>query len=194
MTKARTRCAGLRLAAVALAVVAGSGASAAAAPAHIIISAPATAKTAELATQLAAWRQDGAISRAQLLDVVRGARSAETVSPNSALGALAILEFADAAAQARWEKSSASKLAAGLVATRVELLSRLEVAAPGSSAAVFLLAEYDIMVPPARYQEYVDGYVMPQMRAWRRETFTSGERSTSGLATPLARPMVISDL
>jgi len=139
-----------------------------AAPAHVILSASTTANAGELPRQLAAWRQAGAIATAQLLTVVTGARSAETVPPNPTLGAVAIVEFADEAALTRWQQSPTSKLAPGVIATRVDLLSRLDVTPRDSTAAVFLIAEYDITVPPARYQEYVDGYVMPQMNAWKK--------------------------
>ena len=139
-----------------------------AAPAHVVISVSATANPGDLPRQLAAWRQAGAISGAQLLNVVAGAHSAETVPPNPALGAVAVVEFADEAALTRWQESPAAKLAPGVVATRVNLLSRLDVTPRDSNAAIFLIAEYDITVPPARYQEYVDGYVMPQMNAWKK--------------------------
>jgi hypothetical protein len=138
-----------------------------AAPAHIIISVSPSAAPGDLPRQLAAWRQAGTISAAQLLNVVLGARSAENVAPNPTLGAIAIVEFADEAALTRWQQSPASKLAPGMVATRVDLLSRLDVTPRDSKAAIFLIAEYDIIVPPARYREYVDGYVMPQMNAWK---------------------------
>ena len=160
-----------------LAGAVGLGAAAlgaAAAPAHVAITAPAAAATGEFATRLAAWRQSGAIVSAQLLGVVPGARSAETVPPNAALGALALVEFADEAALARWEQSPAAKLAAGFSVARVDLLAQLAVTPRDSAHAVYLLAEYEIMVPPPRYQEYVDGYVMPQMRAWKTSGLITG--------------------
>jgi hypothetical protein len=89
---------------------------------------------------------------------------------------VAIVEFANDAAFALWQKSPESKLPAGLVATPADLLSRLEVSPRDSKTAIFLLAEYEIAVPPARYQECVDGYVMPQMNAWKDAGLITGAR------------------
>ena len=145
-----------------------------AAPAHVILTVPPAPAAAALAGQLTAWRQSGAIASAQLLNVVSGARSAETVAPNPALGAVAVVEFADEAALARWTASSEPQRVPGLVATRVDVLSRLEVTPRDSHAAVFLIAEYEIGVPPARYQGYVDGYVVPQLNAWKESGLITG--------------------
>lgn len=123
--------------------------AAGAAPAHLIVCAPSSAGSGELSRKLAAWRQSGSIAAGQVLAIVPGARSAETVPPNTALGAVAVVEFADEMALGRWQKSPDAKLPAGFTATRVDLLSRLEVVPRDSRVATFLIAEYEIMVPPA---------------------------------------------
>lgn len=148
--------------------------AAAAAPAHLILCVPSATDSAELARKLETWRKGGRITAGQLLKVARGVTSAETIPSNAALGAVAVLEFADEAALTRWQQSPEAKLAAGMTATRVDLISRLEVAGRDSRTAVFLIAEYEIMVPPARYREYVDGYVVPQMNAWKKAGLITG--------------------
>ena len=135
---------------------------------RVILTVPADPASGGLAPNLAAWRQTGVIVAAQLLNVVPGARSAETVPPNPSLGAVAVVEFADAAAFIGWKASAEPKRVPGLVATPVDVLGRLEVTPRDSHAAVFLVAEYEITAPPGRYQDYVDGYVMPQLDAWKK--------------------------
>jgi hypothetical protein len=140
----------------------------AATPMHVILTVPPGPFPGRLAEKLHAWEQAGAISGAQLMDVVAGERSSNTVAPNSALGAVAIVEFADEAAFARWKKMLSATDAPGPVVTPVDVLSRLNVTPRDSKAAVFLLAEYEIMAPPKRYHDYVKGYVMPQLEAWKK--------------------------
>ena len=142
--------------------------AAAATPPQVVLTVPPGAAAGRLAEELHSWNQSGVITGAQLFNLVPGARSSETVPPNSALGSVAIIEFSDEAACSRWKKLLAAQEFSGHVATSVDVLSRLEVTPRDSKAAVFLLAEYEIMVPPERYRDYVDGYLMPQLNAWKK--------------------------
>jgi phosphate transport system substrate-binding protein len=139
----------------------GLGAGAASgSPEHILITAPSGAPGAPgLPAQLAGWRQDGLVSFAILLD--------STQDKGAPFGSLAVLDFPDEASLAQWQRVAAPSLGAGLIVTRADALAHGEKTPRDSSRATFLVALYDVLAPAARYREYVEGYVVPQMEAWK---------------------------
>jgi phosphate transport system substrate-binding protein len=149
----------LFLAALALGLGPASGD---AAPAYVVLTVPAGAAGAEsLPAQLARWRQTGIVSSAVLLESA-GAR-------DRAFETLAVVEFPDAETLGRWQLTGARELGPGLIATPVDALIRGESSPRDSSKARFLVAFYDVQVPPERYRDYARGYIEPQMEGWRAE-------------------------
>ncbi len=132
-----------------------------AAPAHVLITAgTGTAAQRDLPGQLAAWRADGAVSDAFIVES-DGAKDA-------AFGVLAVLEFPDAADLDHWRQNEAKALGAGAAITDADLVESGETFPRDSTKAVFLAAEYDVKASPERYRAYAGGYITPEMEALRR--------------------------
>ena len=137
-----------------------SAGAAAAAPAHVLVTVPAGGEGADrLRAQLAQWRQTGVASSVVLLES-GGAK-------DPAFAALAVVEFPDEETLVRWRQTGARELGPGLVATRVDALFRGESSPRDSSKAKFLVALYDVSVPPDQYRDYAKGYIQPQLEGWR---------------------------
>ena len=131
-----------------------------AAPTHVIISASRGAPgAAGLAAQLSSWRQSGLISFVLLLD--------SKAAKDEAFGSLAVLDFPDEASLAQWQKVAAPSLGAGLIVTQVDALVHGEKTPRDSTKAIFVIAEYEVLVSAERYAEYARGYVAPEMDAWK---------------------------
>ncbi len=138
------------------------GRPAAAAPAHVLVTVPPGAASGDsLEAQLAGWRQTGVLSSVLMLDSGGG--------KEAAFAAFAVLEFPDEDTLERWQKAGARELGPGVIATPADAIIRGESSPRDSSKARFLVALYDVSVPPERYAEYVRGYVAPQMEGWRAE-------------------------
>ncbi len=136
--------------------------TAAAAPAYVVLTVEEGATGAgRLPGQLAAWRQAGVLSHVLLLN--------EDATRDAAFAAVAVLELPDVETLARWQQAGGRELGPGVVATPVDAVIRGESTPRDSSKAKFLVALYDVTVPPEQYREYAVGYIKPQMEGWRAE-------------------------
>jgi len=126
-----------------------------AAPAHVLVILPAGA-TAPIgfADQLAAWRQSGAVSDATLLE--------QHQKKDPGFETVALLEFPSEAAYEGWGRAEASKLAAPLVVKRADVLTHGEIPRD-SNKSIFLVTTYQLLVPPQRYNDFVQGYILPNL-------------------------------
>ncbi len=182
MTKIASRLLRVRCGGLLLALLSGFAALAAAAPAHVIIRVPAgTALPASLPPLLAQWRQSGQIASVLLLTQGKS----EKPERPAKFEALAVLEFASETACETWEKQAAPSLPAGLIARRADVLAHGELTPRDSRKAVFVVNTYTPLVPAARFNEFVQGYVKPLYDAMRETThlvrYTAYlERGTTG--------------
>jgi phosphate transport system substrate-binding protein len=125
-------------------------------PAHVLIVVPTGATTpAGFADQLSAWRQSGQVSSALLLD--------EDQKKDPGFASMVLLEFPSEGSYEHWNQEEASKLAAPLVVRRADVLTHGEVYPRDSNKSVFLVNTYKLLVPPERYNEFVQGYILPNL-------------------------------
>jgi phosphate transport system substrate-binding protein len=125
-------------------------------PAHVIIVVPpGTAPPAGFADQLATWRQSGQVSSALLLD--------QDQKKDPGFASLALLEFPSEGSYDHWNKEEAAKIPAPLTVQRADVLTHGEVYPRDSNKSVFLVNTYKLLVPPERYQEFVQGYIVPNL-------------------------------
>jgi len=147
-TLAGTTCTALLSCLVALCAVAK--------PAHVIIVVPpGAAAPAGFADQLASWRQSGQVSSALLLD--------ENQKKDPGFATVALLEFPSEGSYDHWNKEEAPKVPAPLAVKRADVLTHGEVYPRDSNKSVFLVNTYKLLVPPERYQEFVQGYIVPNL-------------------------------
>ena len=147
-----------------LAVLGCALGSAMAAPAGVLIRVPAgTPPPAELAPLLARWRQSGQVAGVLLL--AQG--KSETAEREPKFAALAVLEFPSGDACDAWETVAAPSLPAGLIVRRADVLTQGGNSAREPHQAVFVVNTYTPTVPPARYNEFVQGYIKPLYAAMR---------------------------
>jgi len=140
-----------------------AAATASAAPSYLVITVPAAAAgAAALPALLADWRKNGLVSDDFLL--------ASNPGKAAAFSEVAVLEFPDETCVGRWQQAGAPALGAGLVVTPVDRLAHGETFPRDSTKATFLVAEYDVLATPERYQEYAEGYVTPEMEAMRTQS------------------------
>ena len=125
-------------------------------PAHVIIVVPpGAAAPAGFADQLASWRQSGQVSSALLLD--------ENQKKDPGFATVALLEFPSEGSYDHWNKEEAPKVPAPLAVKRADVLTHGEVYPRDSNKSVFLVNTYKLLVPPERYQEFVQGYIVPNL-------------------------------
>jgi phosphate transport system substrate-binding protein len=125
-------------------------------PAHALIVVPAGATApAGFADQLSVWRQSGQVSSALLLD--------EDQKKDPGFASMVLLEFPSEGSYEHWNQEEASKLAAPLVVRRADVLTHGEVYPRDSNKSVFLVNTYKLLVPPERYNEFVQGYILPNL-------------------------------
>jgi phosphate transport system substrate-binding protein len=126
-----------------------------AAPAHVLVVLPAGAEApAGFADQLAAWRQSGAVSSALLLG--------QDQKKDPGFASMALLEFPSDASCESWDRAEASKLALPLVMKRADVLTHWEVPRD-SNKSVFIVSTFQLLVPPQRYNDFVQGYILPNL-------------------------------
>jgi phosphate transport system substrate-binding protein len=127
-----------------------------AAPAHALVILPAGAAAPPgFAEQLAAWRQSGAVSSALLLE--------QNQKKDAGFASMTLLEFPSEASYESWSRAEASKLALPLVVKRADVLTHGQVDPRDSNKSVFLVNTYELLVPPQRYNEFVQGYIVPNL-------------------------------
>lgn len=153
-TKSRIRCLSL-ICFIAFALLIASTV-AVAAPAYVILAAAKGAPgLSSLPQQLANWQQSGLVTEAQLL------RSDANAESNFEL--LGILELPDEQALQRWQETGVAELGEGVNAIVTDVLAHLEKNPQNSANSVFSVMQYDVMVPQAEFQDYIDGYQVPEM-------------------------------
>ena len=129
---------------------------AAAKPAHVlIVIPPGAAQPAGFADQLSTWRQSGQVSSALLLD--------ENQPKNPGFASLALLEFPSEGSYEHWSRQEAAKLPAPLEVKRADVLTHGEVYPRDSNKSVFLVNTYKLLVPPDQYNQFVQGYILPNL-------------------------------
>ena len=125
-------------------------------PAHVLIVVPTgAAAPAGFADQLSSWRQSGQVSSALLLD--------EDQKKDPGFASMVLLEFPSEGSYEHWSHEEASKLAAPLAVRRADVLTHGEVYPRDSNKSVFLVNTYKLLVPPERYNEFVQGYILPNL-------------------------------
>lgn len=129
-----------------------------AAPAYVLLAADNKAPgLLSLPQQMSNWKQAGRVDDAQLL------RSAENEKSNFEL--LGIVEFPDEQALQHWRETGFTELGVGINTIESGVLAHLESSPRDSSKSVFLVMQYDVMVPQPEFQDYIDGYQVPEMVA-----------------------------
>jgi len=124
--------------------------------AHVLIIVPPGATApAGFAQQLATWRQSGEVSSALLLD--------QNQKSDPGFASLALLEFPSEGFYERWNRDEAPKLGAPMLVKRADVLTHDEVYPRDSNKSVFLVNTYKLLVPPQRYDEFVRGYILPNL-------------------------------
>jgi ABC-type phosphate transport system substrate-binding protein len=127
-----------------------------AAPAHVlVIVPPGSVAPAGFADQLASWRQSGEVSGALLLD--------QDQKKDPGFASLALLEFPSEGSYQDWNAREAPQLPAPAVIKRADVLTHGEVYPRDSNKSVFLVNTYKLLVPPERYKEFVQGYILPNL-------------------------------
>src|SRR6202048_4819332 len=130
--------------------------SAVAKPAHVLIVVPpGAAQPGGFADQLSTWRQSGQVSSALLLD--------ENQQKDPGFNTLALLEFPSEGSYDHWNKEEAAKIPAPLEVKRADVLTHGEVYPRDSNKSVFLVNTYKLLVPPEHYNEFVQGYIVPNL-------------------------------
>lgn len=130
-------------------------------PAHVVITAAVSSPAEKaLPALLADWRVTGMVSDDYLITSDEG--------KTGAFGSVAVLEFPDAAVEKRWQREDAAAIGAGATVTDADLLATGETFPRDSTKSAFLIAEYDVKASPARYRDYAEGYVGPEMAALRK--------------------------
>ena len=127
-----------------------------------------TALTAQ-AARLRRWKADGVLTGYRLMFT----RYADT----GTWDAMEQLDFADDSALARWNEIERAA-PAGLEPSTIALVQSIETtpatrvrsdASGGATEPVVLVIPYQVLVPPADYLQYLDGYTVPQFRGWMQE-------------------------
>ncbi|MFI5356615.1 MAG: PstS family phosphate ABC transporter substrate-binding protein [Opitutales bacterium] len=153
----------LLILAAALFLAAGA-ATALATPTNVILRTPAgVACPAALPDLLSKWRQSGQVANALLLTDGRPEKSGQP----AAFGTFVVLEFPNEAACQAWQTDAAPALPAGLIVRQADTLANGEILPRDSNNSVFIVNAYTPKVSPARFREFVDGYVHPLYEAMR---------------------------
>jgi hypothetical protein len=96
---------------------------------------------------------------------------------------LAVLDFRDGAAAARWKEveavtpaglSEKAQSIVGAVSTYPVDLARSAASSMPPAAPVYMVIPYAFAVTPAEYIQYFDNYVRPQLKGWSREGVLAG--------------------
>lgn len=129
-------------------------------PAHVIVRLPAgQQEPAQLPELLSSWRQSGQTSNITRVD--------STQEQDPAFATMILLEFPSEGSYQAWEREESAKLAAPLVFSRADLLSKGELTPRDSNRSVYKVNTYQPTVSFERYREFVDGYITPLMEGQR---------------------------
>ena len=144
-----------------------AAAAALAAPTNVIIRVPAgMTSPAGLPELLSKWRQSGQVANVLFLTQGRPEK-AEHAEAAIKFESLAVLEFPSEGSYEAWQRDDAPALPAGLIVRRADALAHGELSPRDSNRSVFIVNTYTPLVPPARFAEYVEGYVHPLYEAMR---------------------------
>jgi phosphate transport system substrate-binding protein len=133
---------------------------AAAEPAYVLVKLPAGAATpADLATQLAAWRQSGQVSDVLWLD--------SNTRENAGFDKFIALEFPSEGSYEAWEREGRPALTAPLQIVRADVLTHGETTPRDSNRSVFKVNLYEPTAAPAETRKFATGYIKPLMEGQR---------------------------
>jgi phosphate transport system substrate-binding protein len=140
--------------------------AAAAAPTNVIIRVPAgTPSPAGLPELLSKWRQSGQVSNVLLL--TQGRAEKVQADRTAKFETFVVLEFLSEGSYESWQKNDAPALPAGLIVRQADTLAHGELTPRDSNRSVFIVNTYTPLVPAARFNEFVQGYVKPLYEAMR---------------------------
>jgi len=117
------------------------------------LDAPAPAGYVE---QLGGWRNANTACEVTLLQ-----GQADSAKPGFA--SLAILEFPDEAAYERWNHTEAPRLDESLLVHRADVMAHSETGSRKPDTAVFVVNQYEALVPRDAVQDYTDQYTIPKL-------------------------------
>jgi len=128
------------------------------------------AMTGPVARNFAHWQAQGLIRDYRLLVN----RYVDAGTPD----AVAVIGFADAAAERRWRSAGAAVAASGLTSEALSWVDEIRTAPvdrvraqrsePTSARAAWLVIPYHTLVSEDEYLKYADGYVVPQFEGWMK--------------------------
>lgn len=129
--------------------------AASAAPQVILTLPPGKATSAALPADTARWRKDGLVRNVLRLEA--------TGEKEPGFSVLLILDMADEAAAARWEKNERPRLPAEARVRRVDACVHAERPDLNMKQALFEVNVYRLKTTSVRYEEFCSGYIAPLM-------------------------------
>ncbi|KAF1685371.1 hypothetical protein B1992_12630 [Pseudoxanthomonas broegbernensis] len=138
-----------------------AGPNAKAADDLIVVVPEGAAKPAVLSGQVDRWRQELGAGNVVWVDSVKRDKP-------SGFGSMAVLNFADEARRAAWEKANAASLAAPLEVVRADVLTEGGAVPAAGSKPVYKISYYELTAPRADFQAWVDGYLAKYLQAQLR--------------------------
>ncbi|HKB90315.1 MAG TPA: substrate-binding domain-containing protein [Opitutaceae bacterium] len=131
---------------------------ASAVPAHVLITAPASAPIpAGFETQLAAWRQSGQVAGVLLLE--------PSQKEKSGFSAFVDLEFPSDSSCDIWQREAGPSLPPGLVIRRADVLTHGEISPRDSNKSIFVVSVNQPIVAPETYKQFASAFITPMLNA-----------------------------
>lgn len=159
--------------------------------AHVLLFVPSGKSTpADLPARLKEWKASGALSNVVLLNAFGGDLGAQEDQPG--FSGLAILDFPNEAAYEGWRANDASSLGSDVVPSRVDVLLDRRGKKNDPAKSIYVVGEYESLVPAQDYQDYTDAYIEPNMAnqyhsgIMTRYTMYLEQEATGGLRHPKA--------
>lgn len=124
----------------------------------ILVVPEGTAKPAALSGNVAQWRSELGAQNVVWVDSVKREKP-------SGFGAMAVLNFADAAQLAAWQAKNAGALAAPVKATVADVLTEGGSAPAAGTQPVYKISYYTLTSSREAFQAWVDGYLTKYLEA-----------------------------
>lgn len=124
----------------------------------ILVVPEGTAKPAALSGHVAQWRSELGAQNVVWVDSVKREKP-------SGFGAMAVLNFADAAQLAAWQAKNTNALAAPVKATVADVLTEGGSAPAAGSQPVYKISYYTLTSSREAFQAWVDGYLTKYLEA-----------------------------
>lgn len=130
-------------------------------PAHVLLFVlPDRTAPADLASNLSAWKTSGVLTNVNL---VKRFGYEEKDGHDAGFNELAVLEFASESDYEEWQSTQAAKLGEDVIATRVDVLLHRVSSKNDPDTSIFVVGQYESLVPAREYQDYTDAYIEPNM-------------------------------